>query len=215
MTSGALTRQVAVPPLRPIAWMLLVAVAVEAVLVSLMVLWPPDGARSVVSGQVLAWAGQATSASLVYRDGRWRGSTNDFPPGSTVHFRPQEHPGFYLVRYSEGSFRALADRSPHRGQRLEWRDMRFRWAPGLSETTWGFNDGDSTFFTDGFPASGPTPRPLDLFPVAVEAGQVRVAPYAQCPPRPHARPHLQPWCNPSSQPDARMEWCGDVYPETC
>src|SRR5688572_25004939 len=101
--------------LRWLAWALILVVAVEGVIVSLVALWPPDRTRSVVSGQARGWGGQVVSASLVYRDGRWVGSADDFPPGSTTHFTPREHPGFYLVRFPDGTFVAVADRSPHRG----------------------------------------------------------------------------------------------------
>ncbi len=168
--------------LRRLTWALVLGTAVAMALVAVVVLWPPDRMRSVASGQVSSWAGgQTTSAVLVYTDGRWVGAVDDFPPGSTTHFRPREHLGFYLVRYPDGTFRALADRSPHRGQQVEWRDPRpgSQWAPRGPRG--GFFDGDSVFTADGFPEVGPAPRPLDEFPLTLEAGRLRVTPYAHCP----------------------------------
>jgi hypothetical protein len=154
--------------LRWLAWALILVVAVEAVVVSLVALWPPDRTRSVVSGQARGWDGHVVSARLVYGNGRWVGSVDDFPPGSTTHFRPRERPGFYLVRFPDGTFLAIADRSAHRGRRVEWRDLR----PGSQYSprgpTGGFDDGDSIFDAGGFVEMGPAPYPLDAFPLTVE-----------------------------------------------
>ncbi len=198
--------------LRWIAWALVLGVAMALVVVAIVVLWPPDRMRSVVSGQAYVWGGgQTLSAMLVYRDGRWVGATDDFPPGSTTHFQPREHPGFYLVRYPDGTFRAMADRSPHRGQRVEWRDTRpgSRWVPRGPKG--GFVDGDSVFATDGFPEQGPAPRPLDTFPLAIEAGRLYVASYAHCP----SYANGWRWCDRWSSKGEPPERCSELYPEVC
>jgi nitrite reductase/ring-hydroxylating ferredoxin subunit len=151
--------------------------------------------------------------------------TNDFPIGSTTHFEPKEHPGFYVVRFSDGTFQAMADRSPHRGQHVEWGNPRLRpggsaglvaFDPTIRERV--FSDGDSTFLADGFTASGPAPRPLDPFPVAVEDGRLYVEPFAQCPwraIRTEGGGSRARWCNPRGANPEPLERCSRALPVTC
>jgi nitrite reductase/ring-hydroxylating ferredoxin subunit len=204
-------RPVELSVLGRVAWALVLGAVGAAVLLMAIVLWPPDRTRSVVSGRAHAWDGRETSASLVYRDGRWVGSADDFPPGSTTQFRPPEHPSFYLVRYPDGTFRAMADRSAHRGRRVEWRDARPGSQYAARGPKGGFFDGDSTFFTDGFPESGPAPRPLDPFPLTIENGRLYVAPYANCP----SYASGWRWCDRRAGSDEPPERCSDVYPDHC
>jgi hypothetical protein len=205
MVNRSATWQADPAMLRWLAWALILGVAIEAVVVSLVALWPPDRLRSIVTGQAHGWDGQAVSASLLYRDGRWVGSVGDFPPGSTTHFEPREHPGFYLVRFPDGTFLAMADRSPHlKAGRVEWRNPR----PGSHNTSnpgpkAGFTDGDTVFFVDGFQETGPAPRPLDAFPLTVENERLSIAPYAHCPF--YARGAR--WC------DSRLAW--EDPPDRC
>jgi hypothetical protein len=212
MVNRVATQHADAPVLRWLAWALVVALALGAVAVALVVLASPRGWLDVVSGRVEGWDGAETRASLTLRDGRWAGAVADFPPRSTTHFAPRGLPGFYLVRYPDGAFLALADRSPHRGQRVEWQNPRagsqFSSNPGPKA---GFNDGDSIFFADGFPETGPAPRPLDAFPLTVEAGYVYVAPYAPCPS--YARGMR--WCDSRQGNEEPPERCSEERPEYC
>jgi hypothetical protein len=58
------------------------------------------------------------SAVLVRSGDRWIGYTSDFPPGSVADVQPSRSPGFFIIHDPGGSFRALSNQSPHRGQPL-------------------------------------------------------------------------------------------------
>jgi hypothetical protein len=79
MPVGTAAHRAGVLDLRPLAWLCILTLALGLALVSLAVLWPPDRERSVVSGQVVAWKGPTTTASLSFRDGRWSGDVDAFP----------------------------------------------------------------------------------------------------------------------------------------
>src|SRR5437660_620253 len=78
-----------------------------------------------IEGRWVERGGEQVSerGTLVRQIHRWVGSVADFPPGSVAHhLQPKTGPGLFLVRATNGTFRAYADRSPHRGQPLEYRD---------------------------------------------------------------------------------------------
>jgi len=90
------------------------------------------------------------------------GELNNFPPGSVTEF-PND--GFFLVRYEDGSFRALYRRCPHLGCTVDWvpEEERF-YCPCHG----------SSFDKTGNFDSPPVPRALDTFPVAIQDAIVMV-----------------------------------------
>jgi hypothetical protein len=112
--------------------------------------------------------GSDGTAILVRHDDRWVGSVRELPNGSVTHVKPRGSPGLFLVRAAGESFRAYSDRSPHRGQPVEYRDPM----PGRSNHADGplpvFYDLDAgaVFTLEGESVQGPAPRPLDPFPRA-------------------------------------------------
>jgi hypothetical protein len=108
--------------------------------------------------------GESDGRALLVRQGdRWVGRVADFPASSVAHFQPRGSPGFFLVRDASGSFHALTDRSPHRGQPLDFRDPlpgTLNHADGLQP---GFYDAEAgaNHTLDGEPFEGPAPRPLE------------------------------------------------------
>lgn len=162
----------------------------------LTMLRPPGrlSARDVVTVQVRSRTGQVGTAILVRHADRWVGSAADFPPGSVTHVHPPADTGFFLVRADPGGFfRAYADRSPHRGEPLDYRDP----LPGsLSHADGpqpGFYDPDvgANHTLDGEAFSGPSPRPLDPFPLVVDGDRLEIALRAECPSDLPVRPA---WC---------------------
>jgi nitrite reductase/ring-hydroxylating ferredoxin subunit len=145
--------------------------------------------------------GLDTTVTLVRNADRWVGHTADFPRGSVAHVQPRESPGFFVVRETGGSFWALSDRSPHRGQPLEYRDP----LPGTSTHAAGPRPGfydieaGANHTLDGEPIQGPAPRPMDPFPLAVDGDRVEVATHAVCPPDLFVQPE---WCGSGQGPRA-------------
>src|SRR5437764_1054424 len=90
--------------MRVAAWALLAMVATEAAIVAFVVLWSPAQAAHTLRGRVQVWDGNESLVHLSYQWSRWVGAADEFPIGSTTHFKPKEHPGFYLVRLTDGTF---------------------------------------------------------------------------------------------------------------
>lgn len=90
------------------------------------------------------------------------GEVNNFPPNSVTEFSKD---GFYLVRYEDGSFRALYRRCPHLGCTVDWvpEEERF-YCPCHG----------SSFDKTGNFDSPPVPRALDSFPVDIQDTLVMV-----------------------------------------
>jgi cytochrome b6-f complex iron-sulfur subunit len=90
------------------------------------------------------------------------GEVNNFPPGSVTEF-PKD--GFFLVRYEDGSFRALYRRCPHLGCTVDWvpDEERF-YCPCHG----------SSFDKTGNFDSPPVPRALDTFPIDIQDTLVMV-----------------------------------------
>ena len=100
--------------------------------------------------------GDATAALVV------AGPVADFTPASV---RPFPAARFYLVRLADGGFLALSSKCTHLGCTVPW-DDKARTFPCPCHA--------STFDLRGEVLSPPAPRPLDLFPVSIEAGIVKV-----------------------------------------
>lgn len=140
-------------------------------------------------------------AMLVRQADRWLGQTADFPPDSVAHVQVSDSPGFFLVHEAGGSFHAISDRSPHRGQPLEFRDPLPGTASHADGPRAGFYDAafGANHTLDGEPFAGPAPRPLDPFPLAVEGERIEIATRALCPPDLGVPP---PWCGAGAGPRA-------------
>lgn len=90
------------------------------------------------------------------------GKVDDFPPGSITHI---SNGRFYLARLEDLGFLALYQRCTHLGCNVPW---------SQEENTFVCPCHNSQFTEDGSLINPPAPRPLDLFPVTIEAGEVKV-----------------------------------------
>ena len=90
------------------------------------------------------------------------GPVGRFPHRSVTPFPENE---FYLVRLEDGGFLALHRKCTHLGCSVPWLPDEERFACPCHA---------SAFDMRGAVLSSPAPRPLDLFPVAIENGRVLV-----------------------------------------
>jgi len=90
------------------------------------------------------------------------GPVADFTPASV---RPFPAGKFYLVRLADGGFLALSSKCTHLGCTVPWNDK---------DKVFPCPCHASTFDMRGDLLSPPAPRALDLFPVVIEAGIVKV-----------------------------------------
>jgi hypothetical protein len=99
--------------------------------------------------------------NLMRNPDRSVGSVRDFPTGSVAHVLPGSSPGFFVVHAAGGTFRAFSDRSPHRGEPVEYLDA----LPGLAsqaavpQPVFYDPEASSIFTLDGAPWQGPATRP--------------------------------------------------------
>lgn len=90
------------------------------------------------------------------------GSVEDFPPGSVTHV---PNGRFYLSRLADGGFLAISQRCTHLGCNVPWEQAANAFVCPCH---------NSQFSADGNLLSPPAPRALDLFPVSIEEGMVKV-----------------------------------------
>lgn len=90
------------------------------------------------------------------------GAVDDFAPGSVTAVPAGR---FYLVRLEDGGFLALHRRCPHLGCSVPWEEKAKRFVCPCH---------GSSFDVRGDLQSPPAPRALDLFPVRIENGLVKV-----------------------------------------
>jgi len=90
------------------------------------------------------------------------GPVERFEPGSVTAFADGK---FYLARLEDGSFLALHRKCTHLGCSVPWNADEQRFACPCHA---------SAFDIRGDVVNAPAPRPLDIFPVAIENGIVRV-----------------------------------------
>jgi cytochrome b6-f complex iron-sulfur subunit len=90
------------------------------------------------------------------------GAVEDFSPGSVTPFR-RGH--FYLSRLEDGSFLALSVKCTHLGCAIAWKPDENRFTCPCHS---------SVFDMAGNVTSAPAPRPLDLHPVTIENGIIKV-----------------------------------------
>ena len=90
------------------------------------------------------------------------GPVAEFTPASV---RPFPAGRFYLVRLADGGFLALSSKCTHLGCTVPWSEK---------DKTFPCPCHASTFDLRGEVLSPPAPRALDLFPVVIEGGVVKV-----------------------------------------
>jgi len=90
------------------------------------------------------------------------GAVEDFAPGSVTPFQAGR---FYLVRLDDGAFLAVDRTCTHLGCTVPWAEDQRRFACPCHA---------SAFDITGAVLSPPAPRPLDLHPVRIENGIVKV-----------------------------------------
>lgn len=90
------------------------------------------------------------------------GAVEDFAPGSVTPFPAGR---FYLVRLDDGGFLAIDRECTHLGCTVPWRAEAGRFECPCHA---------SAFDLTGAVLSPPAPRPLDLHPVRIENGLVKV-----------------------------------------
>ncbi len=90
------------------------------------------------------------------------GPVGEFTPASVTPF-PQGR--FYLVRLADGGFLALSSKCSHLGCTVPWNEK---------DRTFPCPCHASVFDMRGDVLSPPAPRALDLFPISIEGGVVKV-----------------------------------------
>jgi cytochrome b6-f complex iron-sulfur subunit len=90
------------------------------------------------------------------------GRPDEFAPGTVTYVRQGR---FFISRLEDGGILALWQRCPHLGCHTPWRED-----DGLFHCPCH----DSSFSPQGEVLSGPSPRPLDLFPVSLQDGKLVV-----------------------------------------
>ncbi|GAB4484640.1 MAG: Rieske (2Fe-2S) protein [Anaerolineales bacterium] len=90
------------------------------------------------------------------------GAVDDFPPNSVTHI---SNGRFYVVRLGDGGFLAIYHRCTHLGCTVPWDGQAQKFICPCHS---------SEFDQQGAVKNPPAPRPLDLFPVSIEDGLVKV-----------------------------------------
>jgi cytochrome b6-f complex iron-sulfur subunit len=90
------------------------------------------------------------------------GPVDSFAPGQVTPFAKGQ---FYLARLADGGFLALSRKCTHLGCTVPWDDKTKRFACPCHA---------SAFDERGAVLSPPAPRPLDLYPIRIENGVVKV-----------------------------------------
>ena len=90
------------------------------------------------------------------------GAPDEFAPGSVSYVRQGR---FYIARLEDGGVLALWQRCTHLGCTVPWRE---------DEGQFHCPCHSSLFNRQGEVTGGPAPRPLDLFPVSLQDGQLLV-----------------------------------------
>jgi cytochrome b6-f complex iron-sulfur subunit len=90
------------------------------------------------------------------------GKVEDFPIGSVTHI---SNGRFYLSRLSDGGFLALYQRCTHLGCNVPWDQTANAFVCPCH---------NSQFTVEGTLLNPPAPRPLDLFPITIQDGEILV-----------------------------------------
>jgi len=90
------------------------------------------------------------------------GIVDEFPPGSVTQI---PNGRFYLTRLEDGGFLAIYQRCTHLGCSVPWEQTANSFICPCHS---------SSFSADGTLLNPPAPRALDIFPVSIEDGQIKV-----------------------------------------
>jgi cytochrome b6-f complex iron-sulfur subunit len=90
------------------------------------------------------------------------GAVEDFPRNSVTADRINK---FYLIRYEDGGFLALSLTCSHLGCSVLWEEAKKEFVCPCHS---------SSFDNLGNVMNSPAPRPLDYYPVEIEAGKVKI-----------------------------------------
>lgn len=90
------------------------------------------------------------------------GLVDDFPANSVTHI---SNGRFYIVRIGDGGFMAIYHRCTHLGCTVPWDQAAQKFICPCH---------NSQFDQQGIVENPPAPRPLDMFPVTIENGEVKV-----------------------------------------
>jgi len=126
------------------------------------------GVLGIIAGVEFLWAGSSflrpghTSKKDTRKKLVTAGNVSDFRPGDVYPFR---NGLFYLVRFEDGGFMAFSLKCTHLGCSVLWDD---------SEKIFNCPCHASSFGKYGEVINPPAPRPLDVYPVFVEEGFVKV-----------------------------------------
>ena len=90
------------------------------------------------------------------------GLVDDFPPNSVTHI---PNGRFYIVRIGDGGFLAIYHRCTHLGCTVPWDSTAQKFICPCH---------NSQFDQQGTVENPPPPRPLDLFALTIEYGEVKV-----------------------------------------
>jgi cytochrome b6-f complex iron-sulfur subunit len=90
------------------------------------------------------------------------GAVDDYPPGSVTHI---QNGRFYLARLEDGGFLALYQRCTHLGCSVPWDQAKGEFICPCH---------NSQFSMNGDVQNPPAPRPLDIFPIRIEDGMIKV-----------------------------------------
>lgn len=90
------------------------------------------------------------------------GEVDEFPLGSVTHI---SNGRFYLSRLQDGGFLAIHQRCTHLGCNVPWEQTQGAFVCPCH---------NSQFTVEGDVLNPPAPRPLDLFPITIEEGLVKV-----------------------------------------
>ena len=128
-------------------------------------IWALMGA---IAGLELLWAGSGffragkTTAAEAGKSLVTAGRVADFKSGDVFPFRNGQ---FYLVRYQNGGFLAISLKCSHLGCSVIW---------DAGEQSFRCPCHASSFDKHGNVVNPPAPRPLDIYPVVIEGGLVKV-----------------------------------------
>jgi cytochrome b6-f complex iron-sulfur subunit len=128
-------------------------------------IWAVLGA---IAGLELLWASsgffRAGKTTVSHADKKLvtAGRVADFKPGDVFPFRNGQ---FYLVRYENGGFLAISLKCSHLGCSVIW---------DAGKQSFHCPCHASAFDKHGGVINPPAPRPLDVYPVIVEGGMVKV-----------------------------------------
>ena len=90
------------------------------------------------------------------------GLVDDFPPGSVTHI---PNGRFYLTRLEDGGFLAVYQRCTHLGCSVPWDQLANAFVCPCHS---------SQFTPEGALLNPPAPRALDIFPLSIENGEIKV-----------------------------------------